>query len=211
MRQEKYTYKEIKTPSTAIYKEKESKFIAYSYVVYSKNEIKDKIDNLKKKEKRARHFCYAYILNEDKSIQMVNDDGEPSSTAGKPILGQILSKDLTNILIVVVRYFGGVKLGVSGLIRAYKLAAREVINQSEIITKSIQEYYQINFKYVEINNVMQIVKKYDLEIIKSRFKKECRIIFAVSKEHNKRVSDIFKKYHILTINKLENGTIKKTM
>lgn len=211
MKQEKYTYKEIKTPSTTIYKEKGSKFIAYSHVVYSKNEIKDKIDNLKKKEQRARHFCYAYILNEDKSIQMVNDDGEPSSTAGKPILGQILSKDLTNILIVVVRYFGGVKLGVSGLIRAYKLAAREVINQSEIITKSIQVYYQINFKYVEINNVMQIIKKYNLEIIKSHFKTECRIIFAVSKEHNERVADIFTKYHILTINKLENGTIKKTM
>ena len=211
MKQEKHIYREIKTQSTASYKVKGSKFIAYSYVIYSKNDVKEKIEDLKKKEHKARHFCYAYILNEDKSIQIANDDGEPSSTAGKPILGQILSKDLTNILIIVVRYFGGVKLGVSGLIKAYKIAASEVINQSGIITKSVQEYYEINFKYVEINDVMQIIKKYKIEIIKSNFQQECIIIFAVSKEHSKQTTEIFKKYHGLTINKLENGTIKKTM
>ena len=132
------TYKEIEAPSVGVYKEKGSKFIAYSYPIYSKEEIKQKIEEVKKIEHAARHHCYAYILNPDKSAQRANDDGEPSSTAGKPILGQILSNDLTNILIIVVRYFGGVKLGVPGLIRSYKTAALDAISNSEIITKTIK-------------------------------------------------------------------------
>ena len=130
------TYKEVKTHTTGIYKEKGSKFIAYSYPVYSEQEVKEKLEEVKKIEHSARHHCYAYILHPDKSAQRANDDGEPSSTAGKPILGQILSNDLTNILIVVVRYFGVVKLGISGLIRSYKTAASDVITDATIITKT---------------------------------------------------------------------------
>ena len=132
------TYKEIKSQSIGVYKEKGSKFIAYSYPIYSKEEIKEKIEEVKKIEHAARHHCYAYVLNSDKSAQRANDDGEPSSTAGKPILRQILSNDLTNILIIVARYFGGIKLGVPGIIRSYKTAAAEAISNSNIITKTIK-------------------------------------------------------------------------
>ena len=132
MEQENHIYREIKKPSTVSLRVKGSKFIGYSFNITSKDDVKERIADLKKKEHKARHFCFAYILSNNKSIQIVNDDGEPSSTAGKPILRQILSKDLTNVLIVVVRYFGGIKLGVSGLINAYKSAANEVINKSGV-------------------------------------------------------------------------------
>ena len=124
-----------------------------------------------------------FVLNPDKSAQKANDDGEPSSTAGKPILGQILSNDLTNTLIVVVRYFGGIKLGVSGLIRSYKTAASEAINNSEKIIKIIKEYYEISFKYSQMNDIMRIVKEYNLEIINTDFQLECKLIFAVQRSN----------------------------
>ena len=151
-------FKEIKSNTTGIYKEKGSKFIAYAFSVYSEGEVKEKLEEVKKLEHSARHHCYAYILYSNKSAQRANDDGEPSSTAGKPILGEILSNDLTNILIIVVRYFGGVKLGVPGLIRSYKTAASDAISKSTIITKTIKEHYQVDFKYPQMNDVMRIVK-----------------------------------------------------
>ena len=122
-----------------------------------------------------------------------------------------LTSHLTNVLIVVVRYFGGIKLGVSGLINAYKSAANEVINKSGVVTKYLQEYYQINFKYTDINDVMRIIKKYNIEIIKSNLKIECIIIFAVSMKDSKHTIEIFEKNHGLIINKLEYGSIKKTL
>ncbi|MEC7863679.1 MAG: YigZ family protein, partial [Bacteroidota bacterium] len=128
-------YREIKSPATGLYKEKGSKFIAYAFPVYSEVQAKKKLENVKKLEHSARHHCYAYVLHADKSAWRANDDGEPSSTAGKPILGQIQSNNLTNILIIVVRYFGGVKLGVSGLIRSYRTAVANAISQATIITK----------------------------------------------------------------------------
>jgi len=196
------TYKEVKIHSTGIYKEKGSKFIAYSYPVYSEEEIKEKLEIVKKLEHSARHYCYAYILNPDKSIQRSNDDGEPSSTAGKPILGQILSNDLTNILIVVVRYFGGVKLGVPGLIRSYKTAAVQAIQEATIVTKTIKEQYKVSFKYPQMNNVMRLVKEYDLEVINTDFQIDCKLIFAVPKSKANDVVDTFKKNHELNIKKM---------
>ena len=196
------TYKEVKIHTTGIYKEKGSKFIAYSYPVYSEEEIKEKLEIVKKLEHSARHFCYAYILNPDKSAQRANDDGEPSSTAGKPILGQILSNDLTNILIVVVRYFGGVKLGVPGLIRSYKTAASEAIQEATIVTKTIKEQYKVSFKYPQMNNVMRLVKEYDLEVINTDFQIDCKLIFAVPKSKANDVVDTFKKNHELNIKKM---------
>jgi len=196
-------YKEVKSHKTGFYKEKGSKFIAYSYPVYSELEVKEKLEEVKKLEHAARHHCYAYILNPDKSAQRTNDDGEPSSTAGKPILGQILSNNLTNILIVVVRYFGGVKLGVSGLIRSYKTAALDAINNSEIITKTIKEQFAVSFKYPQMNDVMRLVKEYNLEVVNNDFQIECNLIFAVAKSKSGEVVETFKKNHELTIRYLK--------
>ena len=192
-------YKEVKSHTTGIYKEKGSKFIAYSYPVYSEQDIKEKLEEVKKLEHSARHHCYAYILHHDKSAQRANDDGEPSSTAGKPILGQMLSKDLTNILIVVVRYFGGVKLGVPGLIRSYKTAASQAILEATIITKTLKEQYEVSFKYPQMNDVMRLVKEYDLEVVNTDFQIDCKLIFAAPKSKANDIVDTFKKNHELSI------------
>ena len=197
------TYKEVKSHTTGIYKEKGSKFNSYAFPVYSEEQVKEKLEEVKKLEHSARHHCYAYILHSDKSAQRTNDDGEPSSTAGKPILGQILSNDLTNTLIIVVRYFGGVKLGVSGLIRSYKTAAADAISKSTIITKTIKEHYQVDFKYPQMNDVMRIVKEYNLEIVNTDFRIDCKLIFAVTKRKTEKVIDTFKKNHKLTIEYLK--------
>ena len=193
------TYKEVKNHTTGIYKEKGSKFIAYSYPVYSEDQVKEKLEEVRKIEYSARHYCYAYILNPDKSSQRANDDGEPSSTAGKPILGQILSNDLTNILIVVVRYFGGVKLGVSGLIRSYKTAAAVVIANSTLITKTIKEQYEVSYKYPQMNDVMRLIKEFDLEVVNTDFQIDCKLIFAVPKSKANDILNTFKKNHELRI------------
>ena len=189
------TYKEIKLPTTGVYKEKGSKFIAYCYPVYSEQEVKERLEEVKKIEHAARHHCYAFVLNPDKSAQRANDDGEPSSTAGKPILGQILSNNLTNILIVVVRYFGGVKLGVSGLIRSYKTATSEAISAAAIIKKTIKEQYEVSFKYPQMNNVMRLVKEFDLEVINTDFQMKCNLIFAVRKNEKDKALNAFNKQH----------------
>jgi uncharacterized YigZ family protein len=196
-------YKEVKSHTTGIYKEKGSKFIAYSYPVYSEQDVKDKLEEVRKLEHSARHHCYAYILNPDKSAQRANDDGEPSSTAGKPILGQILSNNLTNILIVVVRYFGGVKLGVPGLIRSYKTAAAQAILEATIITKTIKEQYEVSFQYPQMNDVMRLVKEYDLEVVNTEFQIECKLIFAAQKSKANDIVNTFKKNHELIIKYLK--------
>ena len=131
------TIRTISSPAEAIYKEKRSKFLAFAYPVENEAEIKEKIGFLKKKYHDARHHCYAYILGANKATFRMNDDGEPSGTAGRPIHGQLLSKDVVNVLIVVVRYFGGVKLGTGGLRVAYKLAAKEVLENVTIIEKNV--------------------------------------------------------------------------
>ena len=192
-------YKEIQTHSTGIYKEKGSKFIAYSYPVYSEDQVKEKLEEVRRLEYSARHYCYAYILNPDKSAQRANDDGEPSSTAGKPILGQILSNDLTNILIVVVRYFGGVKLGITGLIRSYKTAAADAIANSTLITKTIKEQYEVSFKYPQMNDVMRLIKEFDLEVVNTDFQIDCKLIFAVPKSKANDILNTFNKNHELRI------------
>ena len=175
------TYKEIKTNSKGLYKEKGSKFISYAYRVYSEKEIKNKLNIIKNKEHSAQHHCYAYVLHPDNSAEKFNDDGEPSSTGGKPILQQIKKNNLTNILIIVTRYFGGVKLGIPGLIRSYKTAAKNAIENNTILEKNIKEIYQVYFNYTEMNNVMQIIKKFQLKIIQKTLLEECNIIFSVRK------------------------------
>ena len=197
------TYKEVKSHTTGIYKEKGSKFIAYSYPVYSEQEVKERLEEVKKLEHSARHHCYAYVLHADKSAWRANDDGEPSSTAGKPILGQIQSNDLTNILIIVVRYFGGVKLGVPGLIRSYKTASAIAITDAEILTKTIKDQYKVSFKYPLMNNVMKLVKDFDLEVVNTDFQIDCNLIFAVPKSKADNVVETFKKNHEIKIKYLK--------
>ena len=181
------TYNEIAEDSKATYKEKGSKFISYAFRVYDKNEIKKRIEKLKKTENGANHYCYAYILHPDKSMSRFNDDGEPNSTAGRPILKQIEKNELTNILIVVVRYFGGIKLGIPGLIRSYKTATINVLENTQIIKKLIKEKYTILFKHKSINHVMQVLKQYNLDILNSNFEVNCKVEFLVPKNISENV------------------------
>lgn len=193
------TYQEIRSLSKGLYKEKGSKFISYCCPVYSEEEVKERLEEIKKIEHSARHYCYAFVINPDKSALRANDDGEPSSTAGKPILGQIQSHDLTNTLIIVVRYFGGIKLGIPGLIRSYKTAAYNAISNSTIITKTIKETYEVLFNYSQMNNVMRFIKENNIEIIETDFKINCKLIFAVEKNKADHIIQSLNNNHKLII------------
>ena len=193
------TYKEIKTNTKGLYKEKGSKFISYTFAVHNEKDIKSRIQEVKKNETGANHYCYAYILHPDQSIHRCNDDGEPNSTAGRPILKQIKAKELTNILVVVVRYFGGIKLGIPGLIRSYGTAAMDGIKKSEIITKMILEKYVVLFEHEQMNDVMRIIKEHNLEIIQTDFQISCKLTFLVPKKQSELVLASFKNNHKLSI------------
>ena len=186
------TYNQITNNSKGIYKSKGSKFIAYAIIVKSEVQVVDEINKIKKLDKNANHYCYAYIIKTDKSIEKVNDDGEPKNSAGKPILGQIKSKELTNCLIVVVRYFGGIKLGISGLIKAYKNAALEAIQNNKIECIDITEMYSLKFSYEELNSVMKILKNYNANIINHKnditSEIECSITLKNSKIFYNKIS-----------------------
>jgi uncharacterized YigZ family protein len=187
------TYLTISNPSEGIYKDKGSKFIAYAFPVKTEEEIKARLADLRKEHPTARHHCYAFRLGPDKQAFRANDDGEPKYSAGKPILGQILSKDLTNILIVVVRYFGGTLLGVSGLINAYKLAAADALQHAVVIEKQVKELYEAAFDYLQMNDVMKLLKDEDLEQISQDFNLNCRLVFAVRKNNADKVKELFSK------------------
>ena len=198
------TYNELSSESKGIYKEKGSKFIAYAFPVHSNEDIREKIQKIKKEEYAARHHCYAYILHANKSEKRANDDGEPSSSAGKPILGRISSNNLTNTLVIVARYFGGVKLGIPGLINAYKTATSNAISATEIISQRIKKEYEITFNYTQINSVMRIIKKYNLEIKDTSFKIECKLIFSVRKSKSEEIEHVLKRNHELGIKTIKN-------
>ncbi|UJP67054.1 IMPACT family protein [Mongoliitalea daihaiensis] len=159
--------------SEAIYKEKGSKFLAFAYPVSSEEEIKEHLESLRKKYFDARHHCYAYMLGKEMTQYRANDDGEPNHSAGDPILGQIRSNQLTNVLIVVIRYFGGTKLGVSGLIQAYKTAAGEAIAANTIVTEILCSTVSVSFDYIQMNQVMKIIKDYQLDILEQTFDNTC--------------------------------------
>lgn len=169
------SYLTLKTISEGLYKEKGSKFLAFAYPVDSEEQIKEILDGLRKKYYDARHHCYAYMLGKNQDVYRANDDGEPNHSAGDPILGQIRSHQLTNALIVVIRYFGGTKLGVGGLIAAYKTAAAEAIQNNEIITAIIHTRLGIEFDYLAMNDVMKIIKDFDLQIARQEFDNICRL------------------------------------
>ena len=174
-----YTYKTIAAPASGVFKDKGSKFLAFSFPVENEKEIKQHIQQLKKEYFDARHHCYAYRLGLNGKFWRANDDGEPSSTGGKPILGQLLSLELTNVLVVVVRYFGGIQLGVPGLIKAYRSATADALAQAQIVEKTAKEILMLNFSYLAMNKVMKIIKEEELEIIAQHFDNECKIKIAV--------------------------------
>lgn len=167
------TYLTIAKESEGLYKDRSSKFFYFAYPVRSEDEIKSKLSDLRKTYYDARHHCYAYVLGKDAETFRSVDDGEPNHSAGDPILGQIRSNNLTNILIVVVRYFGGTKLGMSGLIQAYKTSAALAIEENEIIEEKVMELVQINFQYPFMNEVMKLVKTHELEIKAQEMMLDC--------------------------------------
>lgn len=168
-------YKTIKCPSEGLYKDKGSKFLAFAYPFTQESELKNIIEPLRKEHFKAVHFCYAYRIGMDKNSFRINDDGEPSGSAGRPILNVLLSKEITNILVVVVRYWGGTLLGVSGLINAYKSATEEALTNAEIIEKTVNEIYQITYGYVQMNDIMKVVKDFDVKIVNQKFDNQCVI------------------------------------
>lgn len=192
-------YKTIKKPSEGLYKEKGSKFIAHVFHVESEDEVKDSLSQIKKQYYNARHHCYAYRLNPENEQFRSNDDGEPSGTAGKPILNQILSNELFDVLVVVVRYFGGTKLGVSGLIRAYKSATVDALQQAEIIQKTITRNVDIRFEYVLLNDVMRIIKEEDLTVLKQQFDNTCFMILEVQINREEIIKSKFGKILGITV------------
>lgn len=186
------TYKTIAFPSEEIlFKEKSSKFFGYAFPVQSEAEIKPIIDTLRKQHPHAAHYCYAYQIGTDTIIYRANDDGEPSNTAGMPIYGQIQSFGITNVLILVVRTFGGVKLGVGGLITAYKTAAQMTLNSSKIIEKTIDIHYLVSFDYKNINKIMRVIKEKNIEIASQKMEMSCEIEIITRKKNAKMIFDIF--------------------
>jgi uncharacterized YigZ family protein len=168
-------YKTIKSPSQGIYKDKGSRFLAFAYPVACQEEMRSIIDGVRREHHDARHHCYAYMIGCDRLTWRVNDDGEPSGTAGRPILGQINSSGLTNIIIVVSRYFGGTLLGVSGLINAYRSAAADAIMNAAIVERSLHEYYEICFPYNSVNDVMKVLKEEAAGHSAQLFELECSV------------------------------------
>ena len=183
------TYLTIAATSLGEFKEKGSKFLAYAYFVSNETDIKEKLDLLKKEHFKATHHCYAYRLGTDGKNYRANDDGEPSGTAGRPILGQIDSFGLTNLLIVVVRYYGGTKLGTSGLINAYRESAKEALSNAEKIEKIIESQLDFSVPYLKMNEVMQFLKQYEIDLIASDYSDES-IHFRVSVR--KKLLDLLK-------------------
>ena len=200
----KDTYKTIESPSEEIlFKEKNSKFFGYAFPVSTTDEIKIHIDQLKKQYFGAVHFCYAYQIGTEKIEFRANDDGEPSNSAGIPIYGQIQSFGLTNILIVVVRFFGGTKLGVGGLITAYKTTAQLVLENASIIEKTIDVQFKITFDYKNINKVMRIIKEKQLEIHSQKMEENCELLIVTRKKNAERIFDIFDALFEISISKLD--------
>lgn len=175
------TYKTITTASEGLFRDRGSKFIGYAYPIRTEEEVKDILAKLRAEHAKARHFCWALRLSPDRGVFRIQDDGEPSGTAGRPILNTLLSADVTNILIVVVRYFGGTLLGVPGLINAYKTAAQEAMQAAEIVEKTVNDIYELSFDYLHMNDVMKLVKEEKLNVLSQNFDNSCSIRLGIRK------------------------------
>ncbi|HEY9184288.1 MAG TPA: YigZ family protein [Salegentibacter sp.] len=201
----KDTYKTItKASPEVLFKDRNSKFFGYAFPVKTEEEINAHLEELKNKHHKARHWCYAWQLGKEEVQYRANDDGEPSNSAGMPIYGQIQSFEVTNVLIVVVRYFGGVKLGVGGLINAYKTAAQMALEESKIVTRTIDEVFEIKFDYPEMNTVMRIIKENDLNIIEQKLELDCRIRISVRKKEAESIFQKFDTTYKVKIKRLED-------
>jgi uncharacterized YigZ family protein len=188
----KDTYKTLdESVENILFKEKNSKFFGYAFPVTSEIEVKTYLENLKTEHFSARHWCYAYQIGTEVIKFRANDDGEPSNSAGMPIYGQIQSFDITNVLVVVIRYFGGVKLGVGGLISAYKTTAQLTLDEANIIEKTIDKKFKITFDYKNMNKVMRIIKEKNVQIINQKMELNCEIEIATRKKNAKEIVDIF--------------------
>ena len=186
------SYKTITQPSKErLFKDRGSKFYSYAFPISNEEEIKEKIELLKKQHYNARHWCYAWQLGKNYDHYRANDDGEPSNSAGMPIYGQLQSFNVTNVLVVVVRYFGGTKLGVGGLIKAYKNGAKLALENSNIIDKTINEEFLIKFEYPEMNTVMRIIKDEKISIINQKLELNCEFIISIRKKEAEKVFEIF--------------------
>lgn len=194
------TYLTLKQNSEGLFKDRGSKFIGFAFPVRTEVEIKEILQNLRKEHHGARHHCYAWRLGPDKQAYRANDDGEPNNSAGKPILGQIQSNDLTDVLIVVVRYFGGTLLGVGGLINAYREAAAEAIKNNIIIEKHVLFEYSIDFEFIQMNEVMKLLKDLETKIISQDFNEKCKILFYISKQNSTVLIEKIAKLNSIKLN-----------
>lgn len=199
------TYKTIEKPSDEVlFKEKNSKFFGYAFPVQSENDVKEILDQLKKQHYTARHWCYAYQIGTKTKIYRANDDGEPNNSAGMPIYGQIQSFDVTNILVVVVRYFGGVKLGVGGLVTAYKTGAQMALDVAEIIEKTIDIHYLIRFDYKNMNKVMRIIKEKNLNVVNQVLELDCLIEISCRQTKSEEIFNAFDQIFEVSIKEKED-------
>lgn len=197
---EKDTYKTIESPSEEVlFKEKNSKFFGYCFPVQSEDEVKEILEKVKKEHYSARHWCYAFQIGTEQIHYRANDDGEPSGSAGLPIYGQIQSFEVTNILVVVVRYFGGVKLGVGGLVSAYKETAKMALENSEIVEKTIDIRYRITFGYKDMNRVMRVIKEKNVNVIGQKLEMDCQIEISVRKKDAPMIFSIFEAMYEVSI------------
>lgn len=194
------TYQTIEKYAEGTFRDRGSKFIGRAFPVQKEEEAKNILAEIRKKHHDANHHCYAYRIGFDKSVFRMNDDGEPSGTAGRPIFGQIQSKDLTNILVIVTRYFGGTLLGVSGLINAYKTTAAEAISSTKIITKNVYDVYEVTYDYAIMNEVMKTLKDKNADICSTNFDMTCKVVFRIRKSFSGNIYDYFIKLSSVAIN-----------
>ncbi len=193
----------IQASKEGLFKDRGSKFYGYAFPVTNEEEIKEKIELLKKQHYNARHWCYAWQLGKNYDHYRANDDGEPSNSAGMPIYGQLQSFNVTNILVVVVRYFGGTKLGVGGLIKAYKNGAKLALENSIIIYKTIDEVFLLKFEYPEMNTIMRIIKDENISIINQKMELDCQFIISIRKKEAIRIFKIFENTYKVSIKVLK--------
>ena len=197
------TYKTISQPSQGeLFKDKNSKFLGYAFPVINEDQIKRHLENTKKEHHSARHWCYAYQIGTETISYRVNDDGEPSNSAGMPIYGQIQSLSLTNILIIVVRYYGGTKLGVSGLINAYRTSARLALEVADVVEKTIDQYFKLSFEYKNMSKVMRLLKENRANIINQTLEHNCVLEISVRKGNSSTILERFKDFFGVQIDEL---------
>lgn len=195
------SYFTISQPATGLFKDKGSKFLAFAYPVSSEEEVKECINKLKKEYYDARHHCYAYKIGLNEDRYRMSDDGEPSGTAGKPIYGQILSHSLSDILLVVVRYFGGTLLGTSGLINAYKMASIDCIENANVLEKVIKHPLVLCYSYELMSNAMRIVKEEELDVLEQDFREACRLTVNIRLDDFERIQEKFEKIYGIEVEK----------